>query len=226
MHFKIRQNSLFVIFCPKNSHKTCQKVGTMLASADAIPFFNGAINNVNRFLNGLIFGVIMKFMMMVLTAATMISSAAFAASPTDSWSSLRNNRDVLILQPHAVMSMGPTGVFNTCATDEELRSINPVRTCTAYKTVVRGNPNSEAGGWIEYVCTNYVMKDVVVTRDHEETICVKHAPVSETSSGECIESATVNRTYPRDFKLEVVGGTGEVYMRHLFDKAFSLPDCE
>src|SRR5437868_5450389 len=100
----------------------------------------------------------MKFIMMALTAATLFSQAGYAASSKDSWSTLRANRDVLILQPGVVMSMGKSGVFNTCATDSELRSINPVNTCTAYERVVHGNPNSEAGGWIEYVCTNYEMK--------------------------------------------------------------------
>ncbi len=167
----------------------------------------------------------MKFIMVALTAATLFSQTSFAASPRDSWSTLRSSRDVLILQPGIVMSMGKAGVFNTCATDSELRSINPVKTCTAYERVVHGNPNSEAGGWIEYVCTNYETKDITITREHEEQVCVKWSRTTEASTGECLEYQTVTKTYPRDFSIEVVGANGEMYMQHMFNKSYSLPDC-
>ncbi len=165
----------------------------------------------------------MKFFMMALTAATLFSQASFAASPKDSWAKLRADRNVIILQPHVLMQMG---AFNACATDTELRSINDVKTCTAYKEVVHGNPNSEAGGWIEHVCVNYEMREVVVQREHEEQVCTKWLPPSEASSGECREWKTVTRTYPRDFSVEVVSAVGETYMQHLFNKSLSLPDCK
>jgi hypothetical protein len=168
----------------------------------------------------------MNFKMIVITTATMISSAAFSTTSRDSWPSIRNNKNVLILQPGIAMSMGSTGVFNTCATDEDLKSINPIKTCTTYKKIVHGVPNSEAGGWVEYVCINYRLREVVLARDHEEKICSKYSPVSEASSGECIKWETISRTYSRNFKLEVVSGLGENYMQHLFDKSFSAPDCE
>ncbi|MBC7537956.1 MAG: hypothetical protein H7281_03995 [Bacteriovorax sp.] len=126
----------------------------------------------------------MKFKMAVITTATMISSNAFSATSQDSWPSIRNNKNVLILQPGFAMSMGSTGVFNTCVTDEELRSINPIKTCSTYKKIVHETPNSEAGGWIEYVCQNYKLREVVIARDHEEKICSKYSPVSNASSGE------------------------------------------
>jgi hypothetical protein len=165
----------------------------------------------------------MKFFMMALTAATLFSQSSFAASPKDSWSKLRADRNVIILQPHVLMQMG---AFNACATDTELRSINAVKTCTAYKEVVHGNPNSEAGGYIEYVCTNYEMKDMTIEREHQEQVCTKWLPPSEASSGECREWSTVTRTYPRDFSVEVVSSVGEMYMQHLFNKNLSLPDCK
>lgn len=165
----------------------------------------------------------MKFFMMALTAATLFSQASFAASPKDSWAKLRADRNVIILAPNILSQMG---AFNACATDSELRSISPVRTCTAYKEVVHGNPNSEAGGWVEHVCTNYEMRDVSIAREHEEQVCTKWIQPSEASPGECKEWETVTKTYPRNFSVEVVSAVGEMYMQHLFDKTLSLPDCE
>ncbi|MDO9183424.1 MAG: hypothetical protein Q7U04_13500 [Bacteriovorax sp.] len=166
----------------------------------------------------------MKFKMMICFVAAVVSSSIFAASSKDDWSKLRRNHDVLIIQPGIAMTMGPTGVFNACATSQELRSIHPVKSCTAYKLVVHGNPKSDSGS-SEYVCTNYELKDVVIARDHEETVCLEYSPTTEINTGECIKWATVQKTYPRNFNLEVVA-TGEFYMGHLFDKSFSLPECD
>jgi hypothetical protein len=161
----------------------------------------------------------MKKYWLVIAAFTIVSSSAFSLTGKDRWSDIRSSRDVLIQQPTFAAVFGSQGLFNACSTEEEFRSIEPVRTCLSYREVLRGNEK-------DYICAEYETREVVISRTYNQSKCVTHAPMSENSSGECIEYGNSTSVYPSSFQLAVIEAQGIEYRNFIFSKTFAIPSCE
>ncbi|MBC7714552.1 MAG: hypothetical protein H7177_14495 [Rhizobacter sp.] len=148
---------------------------------------------------------------------------AFALTGIDNWNEIRSSRDVMIQQPTFAGAFGTNGLFNVCTTDDEFKSINPVKTCLEYREVIR---HSESGMYKDYTCVNYETKAVSISRTYIQNVCVRHAPMTNQSSGECVEYASVTSVYPTSFSFAVIEASGEEYGDFLFSKTFALKTCE
>lgn len=135
----------------------------------------------------------MKMLTLAMFSTLIVSSNAFALTASDSWTTIRQNHDVLLMQPQFAEAMGYGGVFNMCATDDEFKSLDG---------------------------------KIVISRTVQETFCTKHISISESSSGACEEYDTRTIELGKTYNLEIVQGTGKLYMHHLFSKSFTIPNCE
>lgn len=148
---------------------------------------------------------------------------SFAITGFDSWKALRSSEDVIIQQPTFAGVFGPEGLFNACTTDDEFKSIRPVRNCVFYRTV---KLNSERGISKDYVCAAYETKQVSISRTFIQNICVRYSPMSAHSSGECIEYESVILVYPTTFSFPVFERRPREYGEFLFSKTFALQSCD
>jgi len=153
----------------------------------------------------------MKMLTLAMTMTLLTSGNAFTQTVNDTWQSIRKNKDLHIMQPQFAEAMGSDGLFNTCATDDEFKSLMPIRVCKEYD---------------EVKCLRFEQEKVVISRTVQETYCKKHIPLSETNWGSCEEYGTRTIFLGKKYKLEVVQNTGKLYMHHLFNKTFTIPNCE
>jgi len=151
----------------------------------------------------------MHTLTMILTLIT--SSNAFAQLANESWSSIRKNRDILILQPQFAEVMGSDGLFSTCATEDDFKSLIPVRVCKEFN---------------ESNCLRWQIENVVISKTVQETFCTRHVPLTESTLGGCEEYDTRTITLGNTYNLEIVNGQGKLYLHHLFNKTFTIPNCE
>lgn len=155
----------------------------------------------------------MKKLLMVTAALSLIvsvlsSDPALALTGKDNWKSIRSSRDVLIQQPSFAEVFGDQGLFNACATEDEFRSRTPVKTC------------------LNNGCSDFEIRNIVVNRVYNANVCVKFAPMSATSSGECVDFDVVTAVYPTSFQLPVIEANGEQSGDYVFSKNYSIPACE
>lgn len=156
----------------------------------------------------------------VLAALSIFLSSAngFSITGRDDWKTIRASQDVIIQQPTFASAFGPQGLFNACATDEVFKSKTPVQNCLSYAQVLK---TSEAGTYKDYVCTEYEMRHVIISRTFTQNECVKHA-----SNGECVEYDDVTSVYPTSFQLAVVDSYSQPAGDFIFSKAYRIPACE
>lgn len=167
----------------------------------------------------------MKKILLFITIATTLSSTAFAFSEKSEWSEIRKNTKINIVQPRFAEAFGPSGLFNACVSEDEIKSINPVVVCLNYKNVQKGI-NTEIGTYIELVCTKSAVQDVIISKTHSQTVCTKRAPPTEISSNECIEWGSKDVIYPNNYSIEIVRADKLEAGNHLFNKTLTLPTCE
>ena len=158
-----------------------------------------------------------------LFAMTLLTQNAYPITGFDYWANIRSNHDVMIQQPTFAGAFGPNGLFNVCSTDDEFRSIRPVKTCLEYREIIR---HSENGSYKDYTCVNYETKFVSISRTYIQNICVRYAPMTSQSSGECLEHASVTSVYPTSIKFAVIEANGDEYGNFLFSKTYALSTCE
>lgn len=154
---------------------------------------------------------------------TLLSGNSFAITGKNSWRDIRTSLDVIIQQPTFAGTFGSSGLFNVCTTDDEFKSIKPVKTCLEYREVIR---QSESGSYRDYTCVNYETKPVSISRTFIQNVCIRHALMTSQSSGECTEYASVTSVYPTSFSFAVIEASGEEYGNFLFSKKFALSTCE
>jgi hypothetical protein len=135
----------------------------------------------------------MKMHTLAMFSTLIVSSNAFALTVNDSWKTIRQNHEVLLLQPQFAEAMGYEGLFNMCATDDEFKSLDG---------------------------------KIITSRTVQETFCTKHIPANETSLGNCEEYDTRTIELGKTYNLEIVKGSGKLYMHHLFSKSYTIPNCE
>lgn len=115
--------------------------------------------------------------------------------------------------------LGAIKLKNACITDSEVQSINPVRVCTKLEARTTG-AGGEAGTQTDWVCVAYETKDLSASRAFERTVCLKHAPVNEASSGECLKFGKKADFLPATIKTMMYVDHGEtsstVYSTHTF----------
>lgn len=160
-----------------------------------------------------------KIMMMMLMVIPMISQTASALTGKDRWQDIRTNPEVLIQHPTFAKAFGPQGLFNACVTEDEFRTIKPVTTCLSYKEVIRNNQR-------EFECAENETRHVQISRTYNQNICLRHAPATADSSGECLEYGNSTSVYPTSFKLAVIEGVGSEYGNLIFSKSYAVPTCE
>jgi hypothetical protein len=148
---------------------------------------------------------------------------SFAITGFDSWKIIRASDDVIIQQPTFAGVFGPEGLFNACTTDDEFKSIKPVRNCVFYQAV---KLNSERGLTNDYVCAAYETKQVSISRTYIQNVCVRYSPMSPYSSGECIEYESITSVYPTTFSLPVFDKSTQEYGEFLFSKTLALQSCD
>lgn len=152
--------------------------------------------------------MVMTTLVFVISSAVVSISPALAISGRDTWKSIRASRDVLIEQPAFAGVFGDQGLFNACVTEDEFRSLVPVKTC------------------LSNGCQDYEIRNVTVNRVHTKNVCVRFAPMNAYSSGECVDYQVVTAVYPTSFKLPVIEGNGEQSGDYIFSKNYSVPACE
>lgn len=150
----------------------------------------------------------MKKQLVMLAIALMAITPALAITGRDTWKSIRASRDVLIQQPAFAEVFGNQGLFNACVTEDEFRSLKPVKTC------------------LSNGCEDFEMRHVTVNRVHTKNVCVRFSPMSADSSGECVDYDTVTAVYPTSFQLPVIEANGQQSGDYIFSKNYSVPACE
>lgn len=152
--------------------------------------------------------LVMTTLVFITSTALISISPALAITGRDSWKVIRASHDVLIEQPAFAGVFGDQGLFNACATEDEFRSLVPVKTC------------------LSNGCEKYEIRNVTVNRVHTKNICVRFAPMNAYSSGECVDYKTVTAMYPTSFQLPVIEGDAEQSGDYIFSKNYSVPACE
>lgn len=161
-----------------------------------------------------------KKMMIMLTLA-LASSSAFSVTGKDSWREIRTSGDLLIQQPTFAKVFGPQGLFNACATEDELKSLTPVKNCLSYREITKINPETGAA-YRDYACSEYEIKHVSISRTYTEDACVRH----DNTSGECLAYSNVTSVYPTSFQFAVIEAEGISNGEFIFSKTYALPPCE
>jgi hypothetical protein len=167
----------------------------------------------------------MKFKLVMAIVLSLISFSALPLTGKDKWTEIRNSREVLIQQPTFAAAFGPQGLFNACATEDEFRSRNPVKICLSYKVVMKVNANNPTETYKDYECAEYESRQVSISRTYNQSSCIRHAPMDDTSSGECIEYGNATSVYPTSFQLAVIEAEGSQYGNFIFSKAYAVPSC-
>ena len=122
--------------------------------------------------------------------------------------------------------LGAIKLNNACITDSTVNSINDVNVCTKLVAVTTGNPNSEAGSQTDWKCVSYETKALSYSRTFQKSICLKYAPVSEASSGECLKFGTKTVTMPATIKVRTeVTANNEAGTISSKTEMFSFPTC-
>ena len=155
--------------------------------------------------------------MLIVTA--LISTSAFSLTGRDRWIDIRRDPEVLVQHPTFAKAFGPQGLFNACVSEDEFRTIKPVTTCLSYKEVFKNNQR-------EFECAENETRHVQISRTYHENACVRHAPATADSSGECLEYGNVTAVYPTSFKLAVIEAEGAEYGNLIFSKSYAIPTCE
>lgn len=159
-------------------------------------------------------------------ALLLFSITAFAITGKDDWETIRKSRAVLIVQPAFAERFGKDGLFNSCVSGNEIRSITPVKNCVAYTQVDNENQNQNLSGYKNYNCTQYRKEHVSMNRLHTKEHCVRFAPINEYTSGECEAYEPSSAVYPTSYRLPVIEAEGDEYGTHLFSKTYALPECD
>jgi hypothetical protein len=156
----------------------------------------------------------------ILTLGLMLVSAnAMAIGPSDSWDAIRANKKYNVSAVFPVL--GTAGLFNGCATDSEIRTINPIKVCTEVAFVPG---NGELSGSNE--CVRTEVRHMSLARRGVAPVCVKYAPVNEASNGECL--AYEDRPYEIALTqaVDVLFASGTNYAGVAFTKSYTIPACK
>lgn len=167
--------------------------------------------------------------LMILTGLIVTMPVMAKNSPTASanedWKTIKSDRDIKILQPSFSTVMGPEGIFNTCATPTEYKSINPVANCEDYKIIQLHGDSGEFGKNKEFICTQVSPGQISISRATNKSICEESVSIEdEDKNATCIKSKVLT-TLPVDLKLEIVKGRGEAKGQSLFVKNYQIPKC-
>lgn len=168
----------------------------------------------------------MKFIFLTMSILAGLCSNVFAVSLEQKWAEIKLNHQFHIVQPQFANAMGEEGVFNMCATQDEFKSLNPVRVCKEYKAIKRGNIYGKGKGYIEYRCAHWQTENVVIDRTTSKIICSQPTAVTEATPAGCFAYDTIEVHQPRLQQIEIVHGKGKLYMHHIAMKNYTIPECE
>lgn len=155
-------------------------------------------------------------------AALFVSTQVLAATITanSAWSTILASRHHMADTLYPVF--GPQGIFNACATATELKSVAPVTVCAETKYVPGHGELSP-----ETVCLRSEKRHVSMARSGVAAVCVKHAPINEVSSGECLEFQDRPYTLSLSYNVQVLhDGYGDAGPQVAFVKAYTIPTCK
>lgn len=150
---------------------------------------------------------------------------AAAITGKNNWKEIISSDGLSIQQPAFSGVFGSSRLFNSCTTDDEFKSIKPVKICLEYKITTALKEN---GMEIEsdYHCSRYETRPVSMSRTYLKNICVRYSPKNSFSQGECIEYDQVTSIYPTAFSLAVIETDKEFYGQLLFLKTFAPQTCQ
>lgn len=154
-------------------------------------------------------------------AALLVSVSAHAVHQGSSWSEIFASRHAVVTHGYA---LGGIKLENACMTDTEIRSITPTRECAELVPRQVGNPNSEQGGYTEWVCARYETTTLAVSRSYEQPVCEEFTPANGEQTPECTRFGSKIVTVPRTIDTQVIITRGEADQS--FWKRFTFPTCE
>jgi hypothetical protein len=141
----------------------------------------------------------------ILVISTLFPPRAYAVTGKDSWDTIRKTSGLIIVQPEFAKAFGTKGLFNACATDEQFRNIDPVRSC----------PDDKSD-----CCLEYTLQQVAVERLFSRNIC------TERQYQKCMSYETIVQTHPKSFYLPVLEKKPDGSRALVFSKKYSVPECE
>lgn len=175
----------------------------------------------------------MKFFLITLLGAFVAFSPnhSFAATKNvtatskDSWEEIHMDKDLYVEQPDFAQDMGPNGIFNVCASENEFRSIEPVGTCLDYKIVETAPESTEFGMFPEYHCQNEAPGNVIVSRMSKEVVCTESVRQErEDQNATCVEERLEGKLSNK-MNLNVLKRRGEHKGSTVFIKEYNIPAC-
>lgn len=174
----------------------------------------------------------MKFFLIAITAALLGFKPhfVFAADQTTAtvkkdWTEIVRDKDVMIDQPSFADNMGPKGVFNTCYTETEFKSIEPVEVCAEFESSEIYPLNTEMGPVYNFNCQKKMSKQVVISRSVERSICEQTPRIQrEGDNAKCLKEKFQDQL-PTTLSMEVMRASGEAKGQSLFTKGYQIPKC-
>ncbi len=174
----------------------------------------------------------MKFFLIAVTGAflwykphALFAADQMTASPKKDWTEIVKDKDVMIEQPSYADNMGPKGVFNTCYTENEFRSIEPVEVCAEFESTEINPAGTEMGPNYDFYCEKKMSKQIVISRSVERSICEQTPRLQkEAENAKCLK-AKFQDQLPTTLRMEVVRATGEAKGQSLFTKNYQIPKC-
>ncbi len=144
----------------------------------------------------------------LLIAATMLVSVSAMAT-----SQPRHDYDA---------ALGQIKLSNACLTETEVKSIDDQKVCTKLEARTVNN-GGEGGVFTDWVCTKYEVKALSNSRAFERTVCLKNAPMSEGSNGECLKWGKKADFLPATIKIMTSKYQGDVIVDSF--STFTFPSC-
>jgi hypothetical protein len=189
-----------------------------------------ALYSLSKWINQ---GGFMKFFLIILIGAFVAFSPnnSFAATKNvtatskDNWEEILLDKDLYVEQPDFAKDMGPEGIFNICASENEFRSVEPVGTCVDYKIIETAPDSTEFGLFPEYHCKNEAPGNVIVSRMSQEIVCAKSVRQErEDQNATCLEPRLEGKL-PTKLNLNVLKRRGENKGTPVFIKEYEIPKC-
>lgn len=172
----------------------------------------------------LVFFILCSIVVSGIPQKSMAAQSSVATRKAN-WEVITSDQNVQVIQPSYASGMGPRGIFNMCATENEFRSIEPVASCEQYKFIQLHGDSTEFGENIDFHCTQIASGQIAITRNIPRDICEKSVRLEdEDKNATCLKTKTVDML-PTDLKLEVVRGRGEAKGQSLFVKNYQIPKC-
>lgn len=161
----------------------------------------------------------MKKMIFVL-AALFASFNAMAANSGSTWAEIFADHSLIVAAPYAT-TLGHRGIFNACATADEIRGLSPVKVCVETRYIPgRGDQSGET------ICVRAEERIGVVARRGTTARCVEwKGGWGENDYPVCTRFEEVAYEIGLTHMVDVLSNWGDRYGDVAFSKEFTIPAC-